>query len=180
MICIESFPFPRFGKQSLPDGIRPPTDVPEGFDLSTVDNVTMWQCDNVTMWQCHNVTINAKGFMKTCKRLSPKRTDSSVSSRPFLSRVLRRQLFNSVFTGFKLSNYFFCIKANSDVFIVQICTLDDFIISCIFCQSGHAVLFLLHNYLHPDNGRRLLRELQKEMLHRVHSDKVKPFANPKR
>ena len=135
------------------------------------------------MSQCHNVTINANGFMKTCKRLSPKRTDSSVSSRPFLSRVLRRQLFNSVFTGFKLSNYFFCIKANSDVFIVQICmldTLDEFIISCIFCQSGHAVLFLLHNYLHPDNGRRLLRELQKEMLHRVHSDKVKYLCQPQK
>jgi len=28
---------PRFGKQALPDGIRPPTDVPDGFDLSTVE-----------------------------------------------------------------------------------------------------------------------------------------------
>ena len=34
---IEIRHFVRFGKQqSLPDGIRPPTDVPEGFDLSTV------------------------------------------------------------------------------------------------------------------------------------------------
>ena len=37
---IEIRHFVRFGKQqSLPDGIRPPTDVPEGFDLSTVGRI---------------------------------------------------------------------------------------------------------------------------------------------
>ena len=40
-------------------------------------------------------------------------------------------------------------------------------------QSGQAVLFLVHNDLHSNNGGRLFRELQEEMFHRVHSDKVK-------
>ena len=41
LVCeIEIRHFVRFGKQqSLPDGIRPPTDVPEGFDLSTVGRI---------------------------------------------------------------------------------------------------------------------------------------------
>ena len=45
------------------------------------------------------------------------------------------------------------------------------------CQSGQAVLFLVHNDLHPNNGGRLLRELQEEMLHWVHSNKVKSHGN---
>ena len=45
------------------------------------------------------------------------------------------------------------------------------------CQSGQAVLLLLHNELHPNHGGRLLWELQEEVLHRIHPDQVKTFLS---
>ena len=36
------------------------------------------------------------------------------------------------------------------------------------------MLLLVHNHVHPDDGGRLLGELQEEVLHRVHTDKVRP------
>ena len=45
------------------------------------------------------------------------------------------------------------------------------------CQSGQAVLLLLHNELHPNHGGRLLWELQEEVLHWIHPDQVKTFLS---
>ena len=36
------------------------------------------------------------------------------------------------------------------------------------------MLLLVHDHVHPDHGGRLLGELQEEVLHRVHTDKVGP------
>ena len=146
----------------------------------------MWQCHNVTIWQSDNVTMWQSMQMvlwKHVKGWAPRGRPVLCLQDPSYREYWEDSCSTVCSQVSNVSNYFFCIKANSDVFIVQICmldTLDDFIISCIFCQSGHAVLFLLHNYLHPDNGRRLLRELQKEMLHRVHSDKVKSLCQPQK